>query len=66
MAAYAPLDGDGAGRTRLPRHAWAEHEAIAAYILAGDTAGAEAAAQAHALTAGRATEQRLKAPERAA
>jgi DNA-binding GntR family transcriptional regulator len=46
--------------------AWAEHETIAAYILSGDAAGAEAAAQAHALTAGRATEQRLKAPERAA
>jgi DNA-binding GntR family transcriptional regulator len=46
--------------------AWAEHEAIAAHILAGDAAGAEAAAQAHALTAGRTTEQRLKAPDRAA
>lgn len=46
--------------------AWAEHEAIAALIFAGDADGAEAAAQAHALTAGRTTEQRLKAPDQAA
>lgn len=46
--------------------AWAEHEAIAAHILAGDADRAEAAAQAHALTAGRTTEQRLKASDRAA
>ena len=47
-------------------NAWAEHEAIATCILAGDAAGAEAAAQAHALKAGQATEERLKAPEQAA
>ena len=42
--------------------AWAEHETIAAHILAGDADAAETAAQAHALTAGRTTEERLKAP----
>jgi DNA-binding GntR family transcriptional regulator len=47
-------------------NAWAEHEAIATCILAGDAAGAEAAAQAHALKAGQATEERLKTPEQAA
>ncbi|RTL51896.1 MAG: GntR family transcriptional regulator [Bradyrhizobiaceae bacterium] len=41
--------------------AWDEHEDIAARILAGDAAGAEAAAQMHALTAGRTTEEHLKA-----
>jgi len=46
--------------------AWTEHEAIAAQILAGDVAGAESSAQAHALTAGRRTEERLRATEQAA
>jgi DNA-binding GntR family transcriptional regulator len=46
--------------------AWAEHETIAAHILAGNAKAAEAAAQAHALTAGRMTEERLRATEQAA
>ena len=46
--------------------AWAEHDAIAAQILAGNAKGAESAAQAHALTAGRRTEERLRAIEQAA
>ncbi len=41
--------------------AWGEHEDIAARILSGDAAGAEAAAQMHALTAGRTTEDHLRA-----
>lgn len=40
--------------------AWTEHETIGGHILAGNAPAAEAAAQAHALTAGRATEERLK------
>jgi len=40
--------------------AWSEHEAIAAEIFAGNAKAAESAAQAHALTAGRRTEQRLR------
>ena len=46
--------------------AWAEHEAIAARILKGDVDGAEAAARAHAVTAGRFTEQRLTTASQAA
>lgn len=46
--------------------AWSEHEAIAAAILAGKAREAEAAAQAHALTAGRRTEERLRALDKAA
>jgi DNA-binding GntR family transcriptional regulator len=46
--------------------AWAEHEAIAAQIFAGNAKAAESAAQAHALTAGRRTEERLRANEEAA
>jgi DNA-binding GntR family transcriptional regulator len=46
--------------------AWTEHEAIAAHILAGNAKAAESAAQAHALTAGRRTEERLRAIEQAA
>ena len=46
--------------------AWTEHDAIATQILAGNVKGAESAAQAHALTAGRRTEERLRAIERAA
>jgi DNA-binding GntR family transcriptional regulator len=46
--------------------AWNEHEAIAAAILAGNAKAAETAAQAHALTAGRRTEERLRAIEKAA
>ena len=36
--------------------AWAEHETIAAQILAGDAKAAESAALAHAMSAGRMTE----------
>jgi DNA-binding GntR family transcriptional regulator len=39
---------------------WSDHEAIAAAILAGNAKDAEAAAQAHALTAGQRAEERLK------
>ena len=46
--------------------AWAEHEAIAAQILAGNAKAAEAAALAHAQTAGRMTEERLRATDEAA
>jgi DNA-binding GntR family transcriptional regulator len=46
--------------------AWSEHEAIAAAIVAGKAKDAEAAAQAHALTAGRRTEERLRAIDKAA
>ena len=46
--------------------AWAEHEVIGAQILAGNAKAAEVAAQAHALTAGRMTEEKLKATEQAA
>ena len=41
--------------------AWQEHETIAAHILAGNAKAAESAALAHALSAGRMTEERLKA-----
>jgi DNA-binding GntR family transcriptional regulator len=46
--------------------AWTEHAAIAAHILAGDAKAAEAAALAHAQTAGQKTEERLIALEQAA
>jgi DNA-binding GntR family transcriptional regulator len=46
--------------------AWSEHEAIAAAILAGDAKAAEAAASTHAQTAGRRTEERLRAMAEAA
>jgi DNA-binding GntR family transcriptional regulator len=46
--------------------AWTEHDTIAAHILAGHADAAEAAARAHALTAGRTTEERLTTPEKAA
>ena len=46
--------------------AWAEHETIAADILAGDANAAERSARAHAQTAGRMTEERLRAIEEAA
>jgi DNA-binding GntR family transcriptional regulator len=45
--------------------AWAEHEAIVAHILSGDAKAAGSAALAHAETAGRKTEERLRAPEEA-
>jgi DNA-binding GntR family transcriptional regulator len=43
--------------------AWTEHEAIAAQVLAGNAKAAEAAALAHAQTAGRMTEERLRATD---
>jgi len=46
--------------------AWAEHETIAAHILSGNARAAEGAALAHALGAGRMTEERLKATDQAA
>jgi DNA-binding GntR family transcriptional regulator len=46
--------------------AWNEHRAIADRVLAGDAAGAEAAARDHALTAGITTEERLKSQQQAA
>jgi DNA-binding FadR family transcriptional regulator len=46
--------------------AWSEHEAIAAAIFAGRTGDAEALASAHAQTAGRRTEERLRAIDKAA
>ncbi|WGS20281.1 MULTISPECIES: GntR family transcriptional regulator [unclassified Bradyrhizobium] len=46
--------------------AWTEHEAIAAQIFSGNAAAAEAAALAHAQTAGRMTEQKLRAIDVAA
>ena len=46
--------------------AWSEHEAIAAAILAGEADAAGAAASAHAQTAGRRTEERLRAIAEAA
>jgi len=46
--------------------AWTEHQTIAAHVLAGDAKAAEAAALAHAQTAGHKTEERLRALEQAA
>jgi len=46
--------------------AWAEHEAIAVHIFAGQAKAAEAAALAHAQIAGRNTEERLRATDEAA
>ena len=42
-------------------NAWHEHETIAAHVFSGNAKAAEAAALAHALGAGRMTEERLKA-----
>ncbi|MGY8661442.1 GntR family transcriptional regulator [Bradyrhizobium sp. UFLA05-109] len=46
--------------------AWAEHATIAGHVLAGEAKAAERAALAHAQTAGRLTEERLRATEEAA
>jgi DNA-binding GntR family transcriptional regulator len=46
--------------------AWTEHEAIATHVLSGNARAAESAALAHAQTAGRKTEERLRAIEQAA
>src|SRR5947207_3373982 len=56
---------DALGRAQL-ESAWTEHEAIAAQIFAGNAKAAEAAALAHAQTAGRMTEERLRATDKAA
>ena len=46
--------------------AWAEHVTIVGHILAGEANAAERAALAHAQTAGRMTEERLRASDEAA
>ena len=46
--------------------AWTEHTEIAAHILSGNATAAEASAMAHALNAGRMTEERLRATLEAA
>ena len=46
--------------------AWTEHAEIAKHILAGNAKAAEASARAHALNAGRLTEEKLKATLEAA
>ena len=46
--------------------AWSEHETIVTAIFAGDAKAAETAASAHAQTAGRRTEERLRAIDKAA
>lgn len=46
--------------------AWSEHETIATHVLSGNAKAAEAAALAHALGAGRMTEERLRGAEQAA
>jgi DNA-binding GntR family transcriptional regulator len=46
--------------------AWTEHETIAAHIVSGNAKAAEGSALAHAMSAGRMTEERLNATERAA
>jgi DNA-binding GntR family transcriptional regulator len=46
--------------------AWAEHETIAERTLAGDASAADSAALAHALAAGRMTEDRLRKVDEAA
>jgi DNA-binding GntR family transcriptional regulator len=46
--------------------AWTEHDSIAMHILAGNAKDAEAAAQKHALTAGKMTEAKLKGMDEAA
>src|ERR1700736_4135983 len=46
--------------------AWTEHETIAEHVLSGNAKAAEGSALAHAQTAGRKTEQRLRAIDVAA
>ncbi|WP_166299338.1 GntR family transcriptional regulator [Bradyrhizobium sp. 2S1] len=46
--------------------AWTEHENIAAHVFSGNAAAAEGAALAHAQTAGRMTEEKLRAIDVAA
>jgi DNA-binding GntR family transcriptional regulator len=46
--------------------AWTEHATIVAHILSGNAKAAESSALAHAQSAGRMTEERLKAIEKAA
>jgi DNA-binding GntR family transcriptional regulator len=47
-------------------NAWAEHKTIVMEIFAGNANAAEAAALAHAMKAGRMTEERLRAMDKAA
>ena len=47
-------------------NAWREHETIAAHVFSGNAKAAEAAALSHALGAGRMTEERLRASDKAA
>jgi DNA-binding GntR family transcriptional regulator len=47
-------------------NAWTEHEIIAAHVLAGDAKAAESSALAHAMSAGRMTEEKLNATDKAA
>jgi DNA-binding GntR family transcriptional regulator len=54
------------GELDYRQSAWSEHETIADHILSGSAKAAEGAALAHALGAGRMTEERLNATERAA
>src|SRR5947207_283577 len=51
---------------RIRQSAWTEHETIAAHILSGNAKAAESSALAHAMGAGRMTEERLKTPKKAA
>ena len=44
---------------------WAEHETFAAHTLSGNAKAAEGSARAHEPTAGRMTEERLKAADQA-
>ena len=46
--------------------AWHEHQTIAAHVLSGNARAAEASALAHALGAGRMTEERLRESDKAA
>jgi DNA-binding GntR family transcriptional regulator len=47
-------------------NAWTEHETIAAHVLSGDAKAAENSALAHAMSAGRMTEEKLNATSQAA
>jgi DNA-binding GntR family transcriptional regulator len=53
-------------RPGYPMTVWEEHTAIAERVFAGDAEGAECMAKAHALAAGRMTEERLRAVSEAA
>jgi len=59
--AMAAVLTEGDYRSRV----WDEHKAIAAHVFKGNAAAAEAAAQDHALAAGRRTEERLRSRQAA-